>query len=73
MNNGISREIKPHTVATNVRADSHLTSPQMTRHNATWTEEQYNDDSDISEEIEDDDPMSEQHGKAGYWDYRDGE
>ena len=43
----------------------------MTRHNATWDESQSYDDSDISDEIEDDDPQSPEHGKEGYWDYRD--
>lgn len=52
---------------------SKTTSPNMTRHNATWDESQYHNDSDISEEIEDDDPESPEHGKSGYYDYRDDE
>lgn len=43
----------------------------MTKHNATWSEQHYHSDSDIQEEIEDDDPVSDDHGKSGYWDYRD--
>jgi len=43
----------------------------MTKHNATWSEQHYHSDSDIQEEIESDDPLSDDHGKSGYWDYRD--
>lgn len=41
----------------------------MTRHNATWSEETYYDEDEITGQ--DEDPESEDHGKSGYWDYRD--
>lgn len=43
----------------------------MTRHNATWSEEQYYQDDDLNIDEEVADPRSGEHGKGGYWDYRD--
>lgn len=43
----------------------------MTRHNATWSEDLYYGDDEITED--DVDPRSNEHGKSGYWDYRDDE
>jgi hypothetical protein len=43
----------------------------MTKHNATWSEEQYYQDDELDVEDEDVDPRSNQHGKRGYWDYND--
>lgn len=45
----------------------------MTRHNATWSEEQYYGDDRIIPDEETIDPRSDDHGKGGYWDYRDEE
>ena len=43
----------------------------MTKHNATWYEELYYGDDEIAEE--DVDQRSKEHGKSGYWDYREDE
>lgn len=42
----------------------------MTRHNATWSEDYYHSDDDSIDEDEQD-PELDEHGKRGYWDYRD--
>lgn len=41
----------------------------MTKHNATWSEELYYSEDDTIDQNPD--PQSEDHGKSGYWDYRD--
>lgn len=43
----------------------------MTRHNATWSDKQYRHDEDSEIDEEEADPRSDEHGKRGYWDYRD--
>jgi len=43
----------------------------MTRHNATWSEELYYEDDEITEGDEDPDPKGHSDKKNGYWDYRD--
>jgi len=43
----------------------------MTRHNATWSEEQYYQDDELDVDEEDLDPRSDTDSKGHYWDYRD--
>jgi hypothetical protein len=43
----------------------------MTKHNATWTQDQLRDSDDITKEDEDPDPISGEDNVGRYWDYDD--